>query len=121
MDSMIRPSSRQVAGIKTYALSGGEGSPIVFLHGLGASSYSWRHLLPAFAQTNTVHAPDFPGYGRSDKPEDFDYTFAGFSHWLGSSLDELKISRTALVGSSMGGAVALRYGLERPERSRAWS
>ena len=60
-------------------LCAGKGTPVVFLHGLGASSYSWRHLLPAFSKTNSVYAPDFPGYGRSDKPWDFDYTFTGLA------------------------------------------
>ena len=111
-----RPSYREIAGVKTYLLSGGEGAPIVFLHGLGASSYSWRQLLPVFARTHKVCAPDFPGYGRSDKPEEFDYTFAGFARWLESFLDDMGLARAALVGNSMGGAVALRLALERPER-----
>jgi pimeloyl-ACP methyl ester carboxylesterase len=112
----VSASLREVAGFKTYALSGGQGEPIVFLHGLGASSYSWRHLLPAFARAHAVYAPDFPGYGRSDKPWDFDYTFGGFTRWLGSFLDGLGLARAALAGNSMGGAVALRYALERPGR-----
>jgi len=88
----------------------------VFLHGLGASSYSWRQLLPAFAGTNAVYAPDFPGYGRSDKPRDFGYTFADFAAWLGSFLDALGLSRIGLVGHSMGGTVALGYAMTNPER-----
>lgn len=112
----VSPSCREIAGVRTYILSGGRGEAMVFLHGLGASSYSWRHLLPVFAKTHAVYAPDFPGYGRSEKPWGFDYTFAGFAQWLGSFLDALGISRAALVGSSMGGAVALRFALDRPER-----
>jgi pimeloyl-ACP methyl ester carboxylesterase len=88
---------------------------MVFLHGLGASSYSWRHLLPAFAQTHSVYAPDLPGYGRSDKPRDFDYTFLGFARWLRSFLEENELSRPVLVGNSMGGDIALFLALQAPE------
>jgi pimeloyl-ACP methyl ester carboxylesterase len=116
MQPEISASRRQVAGVGTHILSGGAGEPVVFLHGLGASSYSWRHLLPAFAGTHSVFAPDFPGYGRSDKPWEFDFTFHGYARWLACFLDELGLQRAALVGSSMGGAISLCLALDHPER-----
>jgi pimeloyl-ACP methyl ester carboxylesterase len=116
MKAEVSASRRQVAGVGTHVLSGGQGEPIVFLHGLGASSFSWRFLLPEFARTHSVYAPDFPGYGRSDKPRDFDYTFAGFARWLASFLDEFKLARPILVGNSMGGDVSLFLALQSPQR-----
>ncbi|MBI5240428.1 MAG: alpha/beta hydrolase [Elusimicrobia bacterium] len=115
MPPEISASRRRIAGVGTHVLSGGAGEPIVFLHGLGASSFSWRHLLPEFAKTHSVYAPDFPGYGRSDKPRDFDYTFAGFARWLSAFLKELDLPRAALVGNSMGGDVSLFLALQSPE------
>jgi pimeloyl-ACP methyl ester carboxylesterase len=116
MAAEIKAQTHRVAGVQTHILSGGAGAPIVFLHGLGASSYSWRHLLPAFAQTNAVYAPDFPGYGRSDKPRDFDYTFGGFARWLHAFLDEFGLTKSVLVGNSMGGDVSLFLALQTPKR-----
>jgi pimeloyl-ACP methyl ester carboxylesterase len=116
VDPEISPCLREIAGIKTHVLSGGQGEPVVFLHGLGASSYCWRHLLPVFARTNAVYAPDFPGYGRSGKPWEFDFTFQGYARWLGNFLDALGLERAALVGSSMGGAISLCLALDHPER-----
>jgi len=118
-DGLVSASCREVAGVRTYLLSGGKGEAVVFLHGLGASSYSWRYLLPAFAKTYSVYAPDFPGYGRSDKPCDFDYTFGGFEKWLEAFLDSQGITRAVLVGNSMGGAVSLRLALQKPDRVSA--
>ena len=115
MKAEVSASRRRIAGVGTHVLSGGAGEPIVFLHGLGASSFSWRFLLPEFARTHRVYAPDFPGYGRSDKPRDFDYTFAGFARWLAAFLDELKIERPVLVGNSMGGDVSLFLALQSPQ------
>jgi pimeloyl-ACP methyl ester carboxylesterase len=116
MKAEISASRRQIAGVGTHVLSGGQGDPIVFLHGLGASSFSWRFLLSEFAKTHRVYAPDFPGYGRSDKPRDFDYTFAGFARWLAAFLDEFKLARPILAGNSMGGDVSLFLALQAPER-----
>ncbi len=112
----VTPGWTEAGGLKTYLLRSGTGEPVVFLHGLGASSYSWRRLLPLLAPDHEVFAPDFPGYGRSDKPGRFDYTFAGFSRWLAAFLDACGLRRAVLVGSSMGGAVALRLALDEPER-----
>lgn len=114
----LQPQVRDVAGVRTYCLSGGSGAPVVFLHGLGASSYSWRHVAPPLARRRAVWAPDLPGFGRSDKPEGFDYSFAGFARWLGAFLDDLGLADADLVGNSMGAGVALRYALEHPGRVR---
>ncbi|MBI3551923.1 MAG: alpha/beta hydrolase [Elusimicrobia bacterium] len=105
-----------IAGVRTYCLRAGKGSPVVLLHGLGATSYSWRRLIPELAERHEVFAMDIPGFGRSDKPADFDYSFPGFSKWLMSFMDAFGIERAALVGNSMGGCIALRTVLERPAR-----
>ncbi|MDD5656279.1 MAG: alpha/beta hydrolase [Elusimicrobia bacterium] len=112
----VRPSL--VAGARIHCLSGGQGEPVVLLHGLGASSYTWRHLLPSLARTHAVYAPDFPGYGRSDKPRDFDYSLGGFAAWLRTFLTERGLPAAALIGNSMGGAVALRLALDEPRLVR---
>ena len=107
-----------VANINTYVVSAGTGTPVLLLHGLGASTYSWRFLQPLLAAKHKVYAVDLPGFGRTDKPADFDYSFAGFADWLVSLMDELGLEQAAFVGNSMGAATAVRLALVEPARVR---
>ena len=108
-----------VAGRRIYCRYEGAESgrrPVFLLHGLGASSYSWRHILPLLGREYTVYAPDLPGFGRSDAPENFPFSPEGLSAFLQALMDRLKIPRADLIGNSMGGVVALHAALHSPER-----
>jgi pimeloyl-ACP methyl ester carboxylesterase len=91
----------------------GEGPPVVLLHGVGldAADVSWRYALPMLADGHRVYAPDFPGHGESEKP-DVRYTTDYFRGVLEAFLDELALNGAALVGISMGGAVALGHAMD---------
>jgi len=93
--------------------TGGEGPPLVFLHGIGldAATVSWRHALPALAPERTVYALDLPGHGDSDKP-DRAYTTDYYLETLAEFIDALGIEEPALAGLSMGGAIALGHTLD---------
>ncbi|MBX0295860.1 alpha/beta fold hydrolase [Haloarcula nitratireducens] len=93
--------------------TGGDGPPMVFLHGIGldAATVSWRYALPALAEERTVYAPDLPGHGRSDKP-DCDYTTEYYLETVEAFLDALDIDEPAMTGLSMGGAIALGHTLD---------
>lgn len=99
-------------GVEVRYLVGGEGPPVVLLHGIGldAATVSWRHALPALAEDYRVYAPDFPGHGRSEKPS-VRYTTSYFRNVLRAFLAELDVASPRLVGISMGGAVALGHAL----------
>lgn len=112
----MRQLTVRAAGVETFVRRSGSGRPLVLIHGLGASSYTWRGLAPLAAEGWDVIAPDVPGMGRSASPEDFEYSFKGFSRWLLALLDELGIERAALAGNSMGGVISLLTALENPER-----
>lgn len=112
----LKKTHLNVGGVKTYLVSAGRGSPVILLHGLGASSYSWRGVLPLLAARHAVWAADIPGFGRSEKPAGFDYSFRGFSGWAAALLDVLGLEKAVFVGNSMGAATAVRLALERPER-----
>lgn len=94
------------------------GAPVLLLHGWGASMYSFRHafsLLPA--RGLRVIAADLRGFGLSDKPRARGaYASDGFAADLDALFDALDLERSALVGHSMGGAIALRHALRRPDR-----
>jgi pimeloyl-ACP methyl ester carboxylesterase len=112
----VRCETRPVAGVETYIRRAGSGAPVLLLHGLAASSYSWRHVFDHLSDRYEVFAPDFPGHGRSAQPEGFDYSIGGLSAWTVAFMDSLGLDAAPLVGNSLGGVVTLWTAMERPER-----
>lgn len=88
---------------------------MVLVHGLGGFAESWRHNIPALARVATVFAVDLPGYGLSSKPP-ARYRLADFARALHGFVQALGLGRVALIGHSLGGAVALTYALTHPAR-----
>jgi len=106
----------EIQGVRVWVRRQGHGEPVVLLHGMGASAYSWRHVVGPLAADFSVTAFDWPGHGRSEQPMSFDYSSGGYSRFLLALLDKLGAAKAALVGNSMGGVVALRTAIEAPER-----
>lgn len=96
----------------------GDGPPIVLIHGLGSDSRDWCRLMPILAERYTVYAPDLPGLGQSPQLA-ADYRPRQLARLMGGFLDELGIESAAVVGSSLGGLVALYLAVEQPERITA--
>ncbi len=115
-DFTIKDAWVDVGGWRTHYLTGGEGPPLVLLHGHGESSGSWRWVLPALARMNRVYAPDTPGAGKSTMFSDYSQPPSFYSDFLAGFLDALGLERVSLVGNSHGGNVALRLALAAPER-----
>lgn len=90
----------------------GDDVPIVYLHGVPTSSFDW--LAPLALGGGT--AVDLPGFGRSGKRGDLDYSLAGHVRFLDRLLDELGFDRVALCMHDWGAAVGLSWAIERPER-----
>ncbi|MGA8404723.1 MAG: alpha/beta fold hydrolase [Nitrososphaeraceae archaeon] len=57
-----------VNGIQMHYVIGGQGNPLVLLHGFPETWYEWRHVMPAFAKNYTVIVPDLRGLGDYSKP-----------------------------------------------------
>lgn len=99
--------------------SGPPGGPAVFLiHGWACSAFSYRHTMPALATAGfRALSMDLRGHGQSDKPRGFDpYRLDAFVADIVETLDALELSRTSLIGQSLGGAIAMRVALAQPER-----
>jgi pimeloyl-ACP methyl ester carboxylesterase len=103
-----------LAGVTTSVLEGGEGPPVVLLHGPGAYAASWYRVLPRMLATHRVIAPDLPGQGRSVLPDgalDHDRVQA----WLGELIERTCPRPPAIVGHLVGGTIAAHFASARPD------
>ncbi len=94
----------------------GVGIPLVFIHGYGASIYSWRKNLPVLSKYYRVCALDLLGFGFSDKPLNGDYSVNSYMELIVQFMDALKIKKAILVGHSLGGGIAVLTALKYPAR-----
>jgi pimeloyl-ACP methyl ester carboxylesterase len=105
----------QLAGVSTAVLEGGEGPPMVLLHGPGEFAAKWMRVLPDLVKTNRVIAPDLPGHGTSEVTDgrlDAERVFA----WLDELIERTCTSPPVLVGHLLGGAIAARYAVDHGDR-----
>jgi pimeloyl-ACP methyl ester carboxylesterase len=89
----------------------GEGDPVLYLHGVPTSSDDWV----AFLERTGGLAPDLPGFGRSSKRGDLDYSIPGYRRFLTRFLEHVGVERYRLVVHDWG-AVGLALAQEAPER-----
>lgn len=93
------------------------GQAVLLVHGFGTCSFVWRNVGPTIALANlTAFAVDLFGHGESDRPFDADYGIAAQAEYLDRALTALRVSKAAVVGLDLGGAVALRFAAAHPER-----
>jgi pimeloyl-ACP methyl ester carboxylesterase len=112
----FRAFDRVIDGTRLRMIDTGRGPAVVFIHGLGASMYSWRHQLePVLAAGFRVVAYDNRGFGFSERP-DSGYSNEAYARLLVAVLDSLGIHDAVLVGHSMGGAIAGEVAVRYPER-----
>jgi pimeloyl-ACP methyl ester carboxylesterase len=102
------------AGVSTALLEGGEGPPLVLLHGPGESAAKWLRVLPDLVATHRVIAPDLPAHGESELP-DGPLGAERLLAWLGELIEATCDSPPAVVGHVLGGAIAARFAIERGE------
>src|SRR4028119_882205 len=81
----------------------GTGSPLVLVHGTPFSSYVWRKVVPALAETNTVYVFDLPGYGSSEKRGGQNVSLAAQGRVLSELLDHWGLDEPAAVAPGPGG------------------
>jgi pimeloyl-ACP methyl ester carboxylesterase len=105
----------ELAGVSTAILEGGDGPPVVLLHGPGAFAAKWMRVIPDLITTNRVIAPDLPGHGTSEvkgDPLDADRVF----EWLDELIEQTCDTPPALVGQMLGGAIAARFAVDHSDR-----
>ncbi len=104
-------------GYDLFATEAGSGPLIILVHGIyaGASAYEYRKLFPLLAASHRVVAFDLLGCGLSDRPN-IAYSGEVFVELIVDALNEFGSEPTVLVGSSMGGAFAIRAAARAPDR-----
>lgn len=95
-----------------------DAAPVLLLHGEPSWSYLYRKMIPIIVDAgHRAVAPDFPGFGRSDKPaEKTDYTYQAFVDWTTSFVKQLDLRDITFFGQDWGGLIGLRIAAEHPDR-----
>ena len=104
-----------VNGIRLAYERRGTGSPLVLLHGYPLDHHLWDEVVPLLQDTFDLIVPDLRGFGESSTVDSF-YTMEDIASDIAALLDHLEIEKTAMVGHSMGGYVALAFARLYPER-----
>jgi haloalkane dehalogenase len=109
---------REVEGLRLAHLDEGEGKPVVFFHGEPTWSFLWRKVIPPVRDAGyRCIAPDYAGFGRSDKPTDVGwYTYDRHVELMAMLLEELDLREATVVVHDWGGPIGLRLAVEHPER-----
>jgi haloacetate dehalogenase len=103
---------------------GGNGPPVLLLHGHPRTHATWHRVAPLLAQTHTVVCPDLRGYGQSDKPATSDdhapYSKRAMAEDCVRLMTRLGHDRFAVVGHDRGCYVAFRLAMDHPDRVDAF-
>ena len=101
--------------LRLHAVIGGEGPPLLLVHGWPETWYAWRLLMPALARDFEVIAIDQRGIGLSDKPQD-GYDTGTLAQDLVALMDALGHERFAVVGHDTGFAISYALAADHPDR-----
>jgi len=115
----FEPRYAEVDGLRLHYLDEGEGDPVVCFHGEPTWSYLYRKLIPPLvAGGHRVIAPDYAGFGRSDKPTDRDwYSYDRHVEHVTALLDQIGVQGATAVVQDWGGPIGLRWATENPGRA----
>ncbi len=104
-------------GLRLHYVDEGHGDPVLLLHGEPTWSFLYRKIIPVLGAGFRVIAPDYFGFGRSDKPVDPDfYTYDRHAESIGRLVEALDLSNLCLVMQDWGGPIGMRLAAEHSER-----
>jgi haloalkane dehalogenase len=104
-------------GLRIHYLDEGAGPPVLLLHGEPTWSYLYRTVIPELTPSCRAIAPDYLGFGRSDKPLRLeDYTYDLHVDSIRRVVEELDLRELTIVVQDWGGPIGLRIAVEQPER-----
>jgi haloalkane dehalogenase len=104
-------------GLRMHYLDEGQGDPVLCLHGEPTWSFLYRKMIPGLAAAARVVAPDYFGFGRSDKPTDAAwYTFERHCAAIAGLVEDLDLRGLTVVVQDWGGPIGLQLAVEQPDR-----
>jgi 4,5:9,10-diseco-3-hydroxy-5,9,17-trioxoandrosta-1(10),2-diene-4-oate hydrolase len=101
--------------LDTHYFTGGQGKPLLIIHGGGAGAESWLNTAIQLADHYTVYIPDLPGFGKSKSSND-QFDIAQYIRFIEDFTKEIDLEQFYIMGHSVGGSLALHYALEYPHR-----
>ena len=110
----LEPGVTMVDGYEVHHLDGGEGPPLLLLHGMADEKNSFAAAAAELTGSHRVILPDLLGHGENARDTSRDLSIAGQVALVDGLVEALGIERFALGGNSMGGHVAAAYALARP-------
>ena len=113
--SNIHSKKIKVGQLDIHYLSGGQGDPLVVIHGGGDGARAWLRNMAELSENYTIYVPDLPGFG-SSQPMAGGHDIGEFVEFLEDFTHSLGLKHFHLVGHSIGGGIALRYALEFPHK-----
>ena len=116
-DFPFEPRYADQDGLRMHYVDEGGGDPVLCLHGEPTWSYLYRKMIPGLSRAARVVAPDYFGFGRSDKPTGRDwYTFDRHYGSILGLVERLDLDRLTVVVQDWGGPIGMRLAVEQPER-----
>src|SRR6185312_4320755 len=107
----------EIDGSKLHYIKEGTGDPILFLHGIPASSYVWRNIIPYVAPLGCCIAPDLIGFGKSDKP-DIAYTIQDHIDYIEKFIQTLQLDNITFVMHGWGSIIGFDYAMRHPDKCK---
>lgn len=112
--ALVRKEITLPGGLRYVYLEGGQGEPLMLLHGFGANKDNFTRVARFLTPHYRVIVPDHIGFGESARPDPADYTAAAQAERLHALAQALGIKTLHLGGSSMGGQIAMTYAALHP-------
>jgi pimeloyl-ACP methyl ester carboxylesterase len=110
----------RAAGVRSFVRGAGSGETVLCVHGIPASSFLYRKLLPVLAAHDLRGvAFDLPGLGLAERPAAFAYNWTGLGEWCAAAVDALALDRFHLVVHDFGGPVGFELCARMPQRIRS--
>ena len=104
------------SGPASYVDTGGPGRPVLFVHGVGTSSYLWRNVIGQLDGERRCVAFDLPLHGYTPATPDQDFTLPGLARFIQDCCDALELTGFDMVANDTGGAITQVFAAGHPER-----
>lgn len=113
----FEPHYLEQHGLRMHYVDEGDGDPVLLLHGEPTWAYLYRKVIPELAPAARVIAPDYFGFGRSDKPVERDwYSYDAHCAAIARFVDALDLRDVTVVMQDWGGPIGFRLAVERLDR-----